>query len=577
MSIRIVVLAGMAAVAVAGCSGNGSSGGGGQPTVSFTAPSNAATINLGQSLTLSWTSTGATSCTASTSGASAGSFSGAIATSGSQSVAPTAVGTASYTISCTGANGNGSATSPEVTVAANILAGLTSIATIGSTIDPIEMGGNPYGLVIAPATAGLITKGDLVVCNFNDGATNTQGDGTTIDGLHPVAGSSPYRIAQSAQLEGCNALTMLPDDSISAAAFVANLNPLVTASGTVNNPFAADTFAGPWGEAYVAATASQPAALYVSNVTGGTIDRITLNGDAQTAFTEIAKGFCGSGAPGAVYAPSGLTYDPSIDTLYIVDTSSNSVVSFTGVSKIGDDGILVDGGCSGSPPTPALSFSGPSASSAKVIATGGQFNGPISAALLSDGDLVVGNADLNGPPVTNLLFEISPALGFVGQPIQLDTGAPGALFGIVATTDSGGNTIIYFNDDNANTVMSLSAAPASTPPPAATTLTELQTTFFTPICSTCHTGVGSFLPGSQNLTAGNSFSNIVNVASVEVPSLDRIKPNDPTNSYLIQKIEGAPGIMGEQMPFGCAASNSCLTQTQINEFISWVNAGALNN
>ena len=298
--------------------------------MSFTAPANASRLQAGPERRPELDPSGTTSCTASASSASGGSFSsGTVDTSGSQSVAPTATGSVSYTVTCTGAGGMGSATSPAVTVNPSILAGLTKITTIGSTVDPIEMGGNPYGLVIAPSTAGLITKGYLVICNFNDGATNTQGLGTTIDGLHPVAGSSPYRIAQSAELQGCNALTMLPDDSISASAFLANLNPLVAPNGTVNNPFSADTFAGPWGEAYVAATSSQPAALYVSNVTGGTIDRISLNGDAQTQFTEIAKGFCGSGAPGAVYAPSGLTYDPSIDTLHIVDTSSNSVVSFS--------------------------------------------------------------------------------------------------------------------------------------------------------------------------------------------------------------------------------------------------------
>ena len=139
---------------------------------------------------------------------------------------------------------------------------------VGSTVDPINGDLNPYGLVVAPATAGLITKGDLVVCNFNDGPTNTQGQGTTIIGLHPVAGSKPYRIAQSADLQGCNALTMLPDDSISAAGWTSNLNPLVSASGVVGTPFS-DTFAGPWGEAFVAATATQPAAIYVSNAPGG--------------------------------------------------------------------------------------------------------------------------------------------------------------------------------------------------------------------------------------------------------------------------------------------------------------------
>jgi hypothetical protein len=243
--------------------------------------------------------------------------------------------------------------------------------------------------------AGLITAGDLIVCNFNDGATNTQGQGTTITGLHPTPGSTPYRIALSPELLGCNALTMLPDDSIAAAAFSANMNPLVSATGVLNTPFSADTFASPWGEAFVAAKDGQPAALYVANISG-TIDRVTLNGDAQTGFTEIASGFCGSGSPGALFGPAGLTYDPGIDTLYIVDTSSASVVAFAGVSSIGQDGVLVDGQCA-APPTPTPTFSGPSASSARVIAHGSPLFTPLSAALLSDGDLIVANADINIP------------------------------------------------------------------------------------------------------------------------------------------------------------------------------------
>jgi uncharacterized protein (TIGR03118 family) len=113
---------------------------------------------------------------------------------------------------------------------------------------------------------------------------------------------------------------------------------------------------------------------------------------------------------------------------------------------------------------------------------------------------------------------------------------------------------------------------------APVTLTQLQTQIFTPICSTCHTGVGSSLPGSQNLSAGHTYSNVVNVASVEQPALFRIKPNDPTNSYLIQKIQGAPGISGSRMPFGCgSAQNPCLDQATINLVITWVSQGALNN
>jgi hypothetical protein len=132
-------------------------------------------------------------------------------------------------------------------------------------------------------------------------------------------------------------------------------------------------------------------------------------------------------------------------------------VALNGVSEIGADGVLVNGTCSATTPTPALTFSGPSASSARVIASGGQFNAPLSAALLSDGDLVVANADINNPTTPNLLFEISPALGFVGTALQLDTsGTAGALFGLATAVDTQGNQIIYFNDDNTSTVNMLS-------------------------------------------------------------------------------------------------------------------------
>jgi hypothetical protein len=335
----------------------------------------------------------------------------------------------------------------------------STITTVGSTVDPIEHGGNPYGLAIAPVTAGLVTAGDLMACNFNDGATNTQGLGTTIVGLHPTAGATPYRIAQSSSLQGCNALTVFADGSIAAAAYSANQNPLVDPSGTVNTPFSTDTFAQPWGEAYVAASGQNSAALYVSNA-NGTIDRITLNGDTPTAFMQIVQGFCGSGQPGGIYAPAGLTYDPSVDTLYVIDTSSYSVIALANVSQIGASGVMVAGQCSStaSPPTPLPTFSGPSASSASVIAHGQPLFAPLSAALLSDGDLIVENSDINigTGQMPNLAVEVSPVLpgGFVGDPVQLDTsGTPGALFGVVATVDSQGNQIIYFNDDNTNAVM----------------------------------------------------------------------------------------------------------------------------
>jgi hypothetical protein len=470
---------------VAACGGGGGYGGGGgmggtggmgggyggggnmnpAPTAAFSTPAQAMSINFGQAVQLTWTSSNATSCTASTSSAMGGSFTGSQSPSGQTSVVPTAPGSVTYTLTCTGAGGTMSATSPTVTVNPSTLSALakSKMTTIGSTV-PTNGDGNPYGLAIAPATAGLITAGDLVVCNFNNSA-NTQGAGTTIVGLHATPGANPggkpYGIAQDAKLQGCSALAMLPDDSISASAFTANMIPLVTPSGTPNTPFASDSFAQPWSEVYVAAHGGKPAALYVSNF-DGSIDRIELNGDAQTSFTQIATGFCGSGTAGSIYAPAGLTYDPSIDTLYIVDTSSFSVVAFANVSGMGVGGVVVNGNCKSvaKPPTPAPTFSGPSAASARVIAHGAPLFAPLSAALLGDGDLIVMNADVNIPAgqMPNLAIEVSPVLpgGFVGQPLQLDSGNPGALFGIAATVDGQGHQIVYFNDDNANSVVMLS-------------------------------------------------------------------------------------------------------------------------
>src|SRR6185437_1856903 len=125
--------------------------------------------------------------------------------------------------------------------------------------------------------------GDLVVCNFNDGATNTGGQGTTVIGLHPQAGATPYRIAQSSQLQGCGALSVFPDDSMSVSAFSANLVPLVAPDGTISNPFT-QAFQRPWGQVYAAQAGGQPA-LYVSNQSNGSIDRITLDGDTPSGFT----------------------------------------------------------------------------------------------------------------------------------------------------------------------------------------------------------------------------------------------------------------------------------------------------
>ena len=61
----------------------------------------------------------------------------------------------------------------------------------------------------------------------------------------------------------------------------------------------------------------------------------------------------------------------------------------------------------------------------------------------------------------------------------------------------------------------------------------------------------------------------MNVASHEVPSLKRVKPGDPGNSYLVQKIEGTASV-GSRMPLG----GSPLSADQIALIRRWISEGA---
>ena len=71
---------------------------------------------------------------------------------------------------------------------------------------------------------------------------------------------------------------------------------------------------------------------------------------------------------------------------------------------------------------------------------------------------------------------------------------------------------------------------------------------------------------------GLSFANLVNVPSTQV-ELDRVTPNDAENSYLIHKLDGRAGIVGNRMP----EDAPFLTAAEIDVIKEWINAGAQNN
>ncbi len=323
----------------------------------------------------------------------------------------------------------------------SILKTLKKQVLIGSTVDPKLHQLNPYGLAVAPSTAGDFTKGDLVVCNFN-AKSNVQGTGYTVVALHPKPGSKPLFVSDSKTLLGCDALALDPGDNVWAAAFSADDNPVLSPSGQLEVAIKGKDFDHPWGQVYAQPTSGSPA-FYESNAGKGTIVRINLG--SKFTYDVIASGFAvNHGKPGSIFAPSGLSYDASIDTLYIVDGTNDTVVAFSNVSSIPAGGIVVgkDG----------KSFSGPSAKDARLVFAGKPLDGPISSTLLFNGNLVVGNT--SNPSGQNLMVELTPQ-GKMLDVLNVDKGASGTLFGIVATGTSAADTKVYFNDDNDNNLQVL--------------------------------------------------------------------------------------------------------------------------
>ena len=139
--LGFVVTVLLAACGGGGSSGSSSSNSASAPTVTLTA--NAASVVSGSSVTLTWSSTDATSCMAS------GGWAGAKATSGSEPVGPLSVD-ASYILSCSGAGGSANQTA--------------SVAVTGPVSLHITSGAPPNG------TVGVgYNHGDGTTCYYLNG------------------------------------------------------------------------------------------------------------------------------------------------------------------------------------------------------------------------------------------------------------------------------------------------------------------------------------------------------------------------------------------------------------------------
>ncbi|MEE9322078.1 MAG: PQQ-dependent sugar dehydrogenase [Granulosicoccus sp.] len=98
------------------------------------------------------------------------------------------------------------------------------------------------------------------------------------------------------------------------------------------------------------------------------------------------------------------------------------------------------------------------------------------------------------------------------------------------------------------------------------TFSELQEEVFNR-CSGCHDSNGS--AGFNLRPKSEAYANLINQPSTHKEGAILVIPFDPDNSYLVQKMEGAEGIVGRSMSYGGPSYAQ-----QVRE---WIAAGALND
>ena len=274
----------IAALASCGGSGYNSSSNMGPPlTPTITMSIAPTTITVGQSATLTWSTTNASSCTAS------GGWSGTEATGGTQKITPKASGSLTYTLTCTAPSGGGYAGGGG---------GKSSMSA---------------SLAVNAASAFALTK--LVADTSAAGAMTT--DPNLVNPWGVAFGTGPVWVANnhsetSTLYDGAG----VPQPS--GAALVVNLAP-----GTGGVTF------DPTGVIFNSTTdfvvtegANSGAALFIFAGEGGMIAGWALNVDLTNAINVYAD------ANGAVYKAVALANSGTANFLYAADFHNNKVDVF---------------------------------------------------------------------------------------------------------------------------------------------------------------------------------------------------------------------------------------------------------
>ena len=319
---------------------------------------------------------------------------------------------------------------------------------------------NPYAITVAPVSAGIVRKDDVLIDNFNNSG-NLQGAGSTIVDYTPATGQMTRFAAIPQSLPGCpggvglsTAMVMLKSGWVivgSAPSTDGTTKTLgqgclivLDASGKVAGTITGPEINDPWGNMAVIDNGST-ATLFLSNVGFGigtsgattvhdkaTVLRLGLTiADGKpptvTSKTVIADGLSSRADPGVfLIGPTGLTLGPN-GSLYVSDAINNRVVAI-----------------------PDAATRTASAGGGTVVTKDGLLNRPLAMAMAPNGHLLVVNG-LNGQVV-----EIDPASAKQTGAMWIDADeaqtppGSGDLFGIVMRPDGKG---FYYVEDDLNTLM----------------------------------------------------------------------------------------------------------------------------
>jgi hypothetical protein len=335
-----------------------------------------------------------------------------------------------------------------------------SISTISSTV-PANGDVNPYGVFRVPSTVGKLTRGNILVSNFNNSA-NLQGTGTTIVQISPTGAFSVFAQIDASTLPGpcpggvglTTALVVLrsgwvvvgslPTADGTAATAQAGCLLVLDSSGNVVETIANAQINGPWDMTVFDETGRMGmpsrAVLFVNNVlngtvaaggdvvNGGTTLRIVLSvmpGAAPSvqSMTVIGSGFSERTDPAAlVIGPTGLALSKNNKTLFVADSLNSRVAAI-------------------SDPLSRMSTAG----TGSTVSSGGALNDPLGMTLAVNGNILTVNGN------DGFLVQTSRSGVQLSATVLDDTGSPpgaGTLFGLTDVPGLG----VVFVDDGSNTL-----------------------------------------------------------------------------------------------------------------------------